>query len=145
MIEALLEKPCWVIDFLPEQVPARSAGQYFAVEEFYLRDAEQSDLRRSFARILLKINCYYDLQVCEPQAANFVLNPAPEQLYSWIEENKKDLCILLPGEKALLTLNREDTCMAVYNPSERLLGLLGRLAAAAGLFLWQPPREEAAP
>ena len=32
--------------------------------------------------------------------------------------------------------------MAVYNPSEKLLKLLDRLAMAEGLFLWQPPREE---
>jgi len=37
MLEALFEKPCWVIDFLPEQVPANSAGQVFDVERFYLQ------------------------------------------------------------------------------------------------------------
>ena len=33
-MEELLQKPCWVIDFLPEQVPADAAGQFFAVEEY---------------------------------------------------------------------------------------------------------------
>ena len=33
MIEELLQKPYWVIDFLPQQVPADSAGQFFAVCE----------------------------------------------------------------------------------------------------------------
>ena len=33
MIETLLNKPYWVIDILPEQVPEDSAGQYFAIEQ----------------------------------------------------------------------------------------------------------------
>ena len=31
-IEELLEKPCYVIDFLPEQVKPSSRGQFFDVE-----------------------------------------------------------------------------------------------------------------
>ena len=37
MIETLLNKPYWVVDFLPEQVPEGSAGQFFAVEDYWLR------------------------------------------------------------------------------------------------------------
>ena len=36
MIEEYLEKPYWVIDILPKQVPADSRGQYFEIEEYYL-------------------------------------------------------------------------------------------------------------
>lgn len=142
MIEALLDKTCWVIDFLPEQVPADCGGQFFAVERFFLR---QPALRRRFAEILLKLNCYYDLQVCEPEAEDWTRNPDPEALLARIAANGEDLCILLPSECALITLNREDCCMAVYNPSENLLHLLDRLAGGAGLFLWQPPRKEETP
>ena len=142
MIEALLEKPYWVIDFLPEQVPANSAGQFFAVEEFYLTGPRQAELRRRFAEILLKVNCYYDLAVCAPEAESGQRNPAPERLFSLAAENKQDVCVLLPDENALFTLDRDDTHMTVFNPSEHLLRLLGRLAAAEGLFLWQPPQKE---
>lgn len=145
MIEELLQKPCWVIDFLPWQVPADSAGQFFAVERFYLQEQRQAALRRSFAEILLKVNCYFDMQVCEPEEESWERNTAPERLFSWIAENKKDLCILLPEEKAMFTLNRDELCMAVYQPSDRLLRLLDRLATAAGLFLWQPPRKDQSP
>ena len=82
------------------------------------------------------------MQVCEPEEESWERNPAPEQLFSQIAENKKDLCILLPKEKAMFTLNRDELCMAVYQPSDRLLRLLDRLATAAGLFLWQPPRKD---
>lgn len=137
-MEELLEKPYWVIDFLPRQVPAKSGGQFFAVEAYYLR----SPLRRRFAEILLKLNCYYDLRVCEPETELWRLNPPPEELFSEVAENRKDLCVLLPAEDALITVNRDDLYMTVYGPSEALLGLLRPLIAAAGLFLWQPPREK---
>ena len=57
MIEELLQSPYWVIDFLPRQVPADSVGQFFAVERFFLQETRQTALRRSFADILLKVNC----------------------------------------------------------------------------------------
>lgn len=138
MMEELLNKPYWVIDFLPRQVPAKGGGQFFAVEEYYLR----SPMRRGFAEILLKLNCYYDIEVCEPETEKWQKNPPPEALFSWIADNEKDLCVLLPAENALITANRDDLYMTVYAPSEELLQLLRSLAAASGLFLWQPPREE---
>lgn len=137
-MEELLKKPYWVIDFLPEQVSPQSAGQVFAVERFYLQEPQQSALRRRFADILLKVNCYYDFQICEPEEEAWQPHPTPEQLFSWITENKKDACILLPDENTLFTVNRDDVCMTIFNPSDRLLQLLDRLSIAEGLFLWQP-------
>ena len=39
-IEELLEKPCYVIDFLPEQVKPSSRGQFFDVECYLLNSDE---------------------------------------------------------------------------------------------------------
>ena len=58
-IEELLEQPYYVMDILPRQVPADSGGQYFKVEEYYLKDMGR--LCRQYADVLLKLNCYYDL------------------------------------------------------------------------------------
>ena len=138
MIETLLNKPYWVVDFLPEQVPDGSAGQFFAVEGYYLREPALSGLRRRFTDILLKLNCYYDFQVCAADSEEFVRNPAPDVLAARILGAQENLCILLPREDALITLDRDDTCMTVYNPSETLLNRLRLLASAEGLFLWQP-------
>ena len=41
-IERLLEEPCWVVDFLPKQVPSESAGQFPAIERHYLEPANRS-------------------------------------------------------------------------------------------------------
>lgn len=136
-MEELLQKPYWVIDFLPRQVPAKSGGQFFAVEEYYLR----SPLRRRFAEVLLKLNCYYEARVCEPETEKWQANPPPERLFAWIAENEKDLRVLLPAEDTLITVNRDDLYMTMYGPSRDVLELLRPLSAAAGLFLWQPPQE----
>ena len=60
-IESLLEKPYWLIDVLPKQVPAGSAGQYFKAERYLLSWLDEISWK--FARILIRLNCYYDLQV----------------------------------------------------------------------------------
>ena len=138
MTEALLNKPYWVIDLLPEQVPQESAGQYFAVEQYYLQPPMISEIHRRFADILLKLNCYSDFLVSCPDQGLQFRNPSPVLLVTWITAEQKDLNILLPGEEALITLNHDDTCMTVYHPSETLLGRLRSLASANGLFLWKP-------
>ena len=84
MIEELLEKEYLVIDILPEQVPAGSPGQYFAVEEYFLRKPALAEIHRRFTRLLLKLNCYSDFQVSFPDGDSFTRNPAPELLDAWI-------------------------------------------------------------
>ena len=138
MIETLLNKPYWVIDILPEQVPEDSAGQYFAIEQYYLQRPGITDIHHRFTTILLKLNCYSDFLVCFPDQEQQIRNPEPEKLVSWINEEQKDLCIVLAGENVLITLNHDDTYMTVYNPSEALINRIGSLAIAHSLFLWQP-------
>ena len=142
MTEELLTRPYWVIDFLPEQVPEGSPGQFFAVEGWYLRQPAAGGLRRRFAEIRLKLNCYDELLAGSPEEDRLTENPAPEALVSLVLAEAQDLCFLLPGQNALITLNRGDTYMTVYNPGENLLRRLERLAAAEGLFLRQPGQTE---
>ena len=73
----LLEKPYWVVDILPKQVPKDSAGQYFKVEQYFLQ--RRPELCEKFVRVLLKLNCYLDMEVSE-DGESWMLNPAPEAL-----------------------------------------------------------------
>ena len=141
MIEELLNKPYWIIDILPEQVPEDSAGQYFAVERYWRQPPAIAEIRRRFTGVLLKLNCYSDFLVSFSDSDQQVSNPDPELLVSWINSEQKDLCIVLPEENTLITLNHDDTCMTVFNPPESLLDRIRSLAAANGLFLWQPPKQ----
>ena len=135
LIEELLEKPCLVVDFLPEQVPEKDARQYFAVEKYYLEPERYAGFREKFTDILVKLSCYYAFSVCEAAVGKLFDNPAPEWLAGKIRE-RKDLCVLLPEEKVLITLNRDDLYMSVYNASGKVLEIIRKLAEANGFFLW---------
>ena len=135
MIEELLEKQCLVVDILPEQAPKRTARQYFAMEKYYQQPERYAGIREKFTDILLKLNCYYDFSVCEAAEGEFTDNPAPEWLAGKIRE-RNDLCVLLPEEKVLMTLNRDDLYMTVYNAGGKVLEILEKLAGANGMFVW---------
>ena len=91
------------------------------------------------ARILLKINCYYDIWVAEGENERWIRNPDPAVVYRLATEERRFLNILL-GEDVLIVLSDFD--MTVYNPDSRILDLIGTLAGSEGLFVWQPPGTE---
>lgn len=134
-MEELLEKPCWVIDFLPRQVPAESAGQYFAVEEFLMSKPQLEELYSRFARLLLKCHCYYDFVLGEGET--WTENQYPEELWKTVIRCAESgyCCILVLAEHALITLSGGDLYMTLYDPSEELLKTVKLLAEAEGLFV----------
>ena len=139
VIEQLLEAPYWVIDFLPMQVPQDSAGQFFAVEQYYLQEPQHERMCRQFVDVLLKLNCYYDLLVSRDGGDEW-LYPDPKMLEKWLMESLQNghLCVLIGDGESLITASGGDTNLTLYNPSPVLLELVRQLVTAAGLFLWQP-------
>ena len=129
IIEECLKKPYWIVDILPKQVPERSPGQYGAVEQYYLKDAA---LRQKQLNLLLKLNCYYDLIIHFDGGQ--IRNPEPELMKTVV--GKEYLDILIGG--ALIVIDHTDTYMTVFGADGELLDLIIQLAAAEGLFVWQP-------
>ena len=114
-IEELLEKPCWVIDGLPERVPENSAGQYASLEEVF----HTPELFEKFTAMT---------------------NPSPAVLSAWIRdvfETQGRILILTAPKEALITLNGDDNYMTVYGPDAVLLERTSRIAGAEGLFVWK--------
>ena len=138
--EALYEKPCFVIDFLPRQVPAESGERYFAAER-YLRERPRLDgLYARFARLVLCLSCYYPVAANRLPEEDWIPDPDPETLEELVTgcadgELPRYLTLLFPREDALLTLDGGDLYMTLYNPSAEFLGTVSALAAAEGLFL----------
>ena len=61
-IEELLEKPYWIIDILPKRVPKDSPGQYFAVEDFFLKK-QLLEIKKKHINVILKLNCYMEITI----------------------------------------------------------------------------------
>lgn len=137
--ERLLDSPCYVIDFLPRQVPADSEGNVFNVERYLTERPRLDGLYRRFARLMLFLNCYYSMATNLDPEEEWSVDPTPEELTGVIEVcaggEPAYVSLLLPGEDALLTLDGGDLYMTVYHPSEDLLDLIRQLASAEGLFV----------
>ena len=136
-IDAYFEKPYRLIDILPERVSADAKGQYFRIEQFYLQPDEKRRIFRRFADLLLKLNCYYDIQLMEACAGTVIANPAPALLHEKIAgcaDAVSSFLILIPEEDAVIALDSDFLHLTVYNPSAALSALLEKLSAAEGLF-----------
>ncbi len=127
-IEELLNTSYWIIDILPKQVPAHSAGQYFAVEK-YLRDTQLSDIKKKHVNMILKLNCYKDISLEEDGAVNI----SPEQIADAIYKRYVNIMV----EDALILSEPEDTHLTIFNPDEELLALVRELASSEGMFVWR--------
>ena len=141
IIEKLLTRPYWVIDLLPSQVPADGGGRFFAVEGLFREEPRRSETRRRFADVLLKLNCYHDLRVHRDDDELGELNPDPRKLEEWVLADSGTICIVVDGGSALILVPDDSTCMALYDPSPGLLERTRAIAAASGLFVWQPPQD----
>ena len=141
-IETLLEKPYWLIDILPKQVPAGSAGQYFMAERYFL--SRLDEISWKFAQIIIRLNCYYDLRV-SIDGETWILNESPEVLVRRFEDSAAShspLSVLVGSGDALITFSGDDHYMTLYNPDEELLELVRQCAQAEGLFVWGPKQPE---
>ena len=139
-IEEYLNKPYWVIDILPKQVPAGSKGQYFEIEKYYREHPQIDNIYRKFTNILLKLNCYEDIDVSH-DGDEWITNPAPHELEAALLKcmaDKQMLYIILKSADVLITVNGDDTYMTVYNPREEMTELIRSLAGSEGLVMWKP-------
>lgn len=140
LIDKYLEKPYWVIDFLPKQVPENSRGQYFSIENYYLGEPQYGLLLQKFVHILTKLNCYEDFLVFH-SSGEWVNNPAPQTLEKWVK-GRKPLFVLMESQDTLLAINGDDLYITLYNPNEEVLQLVSPMAASEGLFLWKPTSQK---
>ena len=125
-IEELLEKPYWIIDILPKQVPKDSLGQYFAVEDFFLKE-ELSEIKKKHINVVLKLNCYMDITIDDD------MNPAPEQIRDTMLG--RDVYIMM-GDSMILS-ETDDTHLTLFNPDEGVLDMINVIASSEGLFVWK--------
>ena len=125
-IDELLEKPYWIIDILPKRVPKDSPGQYFAIEDFLLKE-QLEEIKKKHINVILKLNCYMDITIDDEK------NPAPER----IRDIMLDRYIYIMLGDSMILSEPDDTHMTVFDPDEELLDLIKKIASSEGLFVWK--------
>lgn len=125
-IEELLEKPYWIIDILPKQVPKDGPGQYFAIEDFFLEE-RLPEIKKKHINVILKLNCYMDIMIDDEK------NPSPEQIRNIMLER---YVYIMLGDAMILS-EPDDTHLTAFNPDEGLLNLIKEISSSEGLFVWK--------
>lgn len=139
-VDELLEKTCYVIDFLPEQVKPDIDGQYFDVEYYLLNSEKHFSLKDRFVNVILKMMCYYHVSI---QWNGWIDRPSPqtiEEAINTIMENHSGwMNVLLPEKNTLLVFEWDCLNLSVYNPPEEVQSILQKIVVSEGLFWWIPP------
>ena len=133
------DRPYWIIDILPMQVPMHSPGRYFEVERNFRSHLD--DILRKFASLLNKLNCYCHLEVGW-DGESFTDDFAPEALDRLFEKANSSpvpLYIRVNSSDAVFVYSGGDHYLTLYEPDSELLNLVRSLASAEGLFVWSPP------
>lgn len=143
-IDNLIETTSFLIDSFPEQIPQKEDKRYLDVEEYF--QMHRTEINKKLTNILLKLYCYYDFLIS--LGDEVIENPAPSQLVSLInhcfegEWRSRDyINVILPECHSMIILNGDDLYMTLYNPDERLKGIIFSLVHAEGLFLYKAHRE----
>lgn len=136
-VDELLEAPCWVVDLLPERVPADGPGQFFEVERWWMDGSHAIEVRSRFLDFLLRLNCYHDFLAVRADKDD-VLNPSPKRLTKWVLRDRGMLNFILEDAGALVSVPSQSTYISLHNPSPELLDQARAIAAASRLFVWQP-------
>ena len=136
IVDRLLDAPCYIIDFLPQQVPKDCGGQFFAVEDYLLKHRGRYGMSDRFVRIILKAMCYYPVSV---YWGDWIEQPTPEQVVEIIdaimENHSGDMNVVLTSKDALVQFGGDCLNMSIYNPDEEIRNLLERIATSEGMFL----------
>lgn len=135
IVDRLLETPCYIIDFLPLQVPKNCAGQYFKVENYFLNHYDRYGVRDRFIRTILKAMCYYPISV---YWGEWIEQPSPEQIAEIIdtimENHSSDMNMLFTSKDELLQFGWDCLSISIYNLDEEMCMLFEKIATSEGMF-----------
>ena len=54
-----------------------------------------------------------------------------------MEDEKDYINILIESENTMIAVSGDDLYMSIYNPNDKLMDLIEKLAGAEGLFVWE--------
>ena len=137
-IDELLEKPLYVIDFLPQRVPKTSSGHFFDIEYYLLNSEKRHEMKSKYISIILKLMCYYRTSILWN---GWNHHPKPTDIEAAISEIMENhsgtLNVLFPDEDVLLVFEWDCLNFAVYNLAENMKEIVEKIALSEGFFCWK--------
>ncbi|MCM1468449.1 MAG: hypothetical protein NC086_09890 [Alistipes sp.] len=137
-IDELLNKPYYVIDFLPERVSKTANGHFFDVEYYLLNSEKHHEMKNKYVNIILKLMCYYRTSILWNGWKD---DPKPEDIDDAVKEIMENhsgtLNILFPEENVLLVFEWDCLNLTVYNLPENMKELVEKIALSEGFFCWK--------
>ena len=131
-IDRLLEKKCYIMDFLPERVLEDSDGQYFDVENYLLNSDKYLQIRDKFENVIFSLMCYFHMKIFWNDS--WIDKPDPKMIDDIISGHSNSLNCLFPNEDMLLVYDKDYLYLAIYNPSKDKYRLFEQIACSQGLF-----------
>jgi len=136
LVEQLLNKDCYVIDFLPKRVSEQFADRFFEVEEYFLQGNEWEGIKDSFVRMLLKLQCYCSFKVYnEKWYEELSINDLADMLNHVLSSNNEYMNMLSIENKLLICIEGSTLNLSIYNATRDMLALLSELATVEKLYI----------
>lgn len=133
-VEFLLQQSCYIIDFLPEQVP-ENKHMVFDIEPYFLGSKEIQNFADKYTRIILKLLCYHSARIFYRQWFDHMEYIKLSQLIRGTVIKKKGFInLLFEDENTLLQIDGGSLCLTFYNPSAEIQRIASALAGSEGLF-----------
>ena len=133
--DRLLEKDCYLIDFLPETVSQNAKGQFFDVEYYLLNSQKYCSLKERFVGVILKLMCYFHISILWN---GWIDRPNPDLIEHAVTEimanHSGTLQCFFHDENMLLVFDRDCLNLSVYNPPAKTHPLFEQIACSEGLF-----------
>lgn len=133
----LINGPCLIADILPYCVEKDSDGQFFSVERYFCRPERMADIRLKQAHILLKLNCFYDMEVSFDNCERWEKNPDPAEFVKRLCEVSGNTFMraLFYKQTAMIDIEPGDSSMMVYCHDPEMTSMIEKLTQAEGFFL----------
>ena len=136
MVESLLQKLCYVIDFLPVRVPEQYTERFLDAKEYFLHGAEHDRLVDGFVRIILKLQCCHTFEIfCEHWYEDIGMAELADLIKKVLMSKDEYMYILSSEDRMLITVKGSDLHISIYNPPILATTNLSTLATAEGLFM----------
>lgn len=136
LVEELLKEECYVVDFLPKKVSEEYVDRFFEVEEYFLQGNEGENIKESFIRILLKLQCYCSFKFYnEKWYEELSVNELADMLKHILSSSNGYANMLSIENRLLICIEGSTLNLSIYNATRDMLALLLELATAEKLYI----------